>query len=226
VSEENPNPRRSQRIAEREEANSSQKYHAGYVDTAGKLKRKRENQVPESCIESTETILRRWDNSNYKFDKGGQGSNSERKPMHVLLKKGYNWDSLNVTDADQEDIFSFGKDRTSFFAEDDLLDYLHIGQGAAFLRRDGRYDNGFNMHFLGVIKKESQMVTLSDVSEPANWDETTKVALKTIEAKTVRELREKLGSPYNDEKEFVFGRVGLSLTDDPASKRAKRQRRS
>jgi hypothetical protein len=179
----------------------------GRVDTTA--------QVPESCIESTETILRKADNPAYEFTMGGQGSTpKKRKAMWVHLKRGGNSVALNVSNSEKDEIFEFGKDKTSLWPDDAKLNFLQLGQGAAFLRRSGNYDEGYNMHFMGLIKKQGENVTLSDVSEPGNWDNTSKVALETVTATTVADLRKQLGHPYNNSTQFAFGVVSLKEEDD------------
>jgi hypothetical protein len=74
------------------------------------------------------------------------------------------------------------------------------------------------MHFLGLLKKDGGNVTLSDVSEDENWDNVMEVALKTVTARTVGELRSLIGPPYTNESQFLFGIVAL----DDEKKRTKR----
>lgn len=178
----------------------------GRVDTTA--------EVPESCIESTETILRKAVDPAYQFTMGGQGSTpKKRKAMYVHLKRGGNSVALNVSDSEKDEIFEFGKDKTSFWPEDARLNFLQLGQGVAFLRRSGDYDASYNMHFMGLIQKKGENVTLSDVSEPENWDNTSKVALAAVTATTVADLREQLGHPYKNSSQFAFGVVSLKEED-------------
>jgi hypothetical protein len=186
--------------------------HPSYVNKKGRVDPTA--VVPESCIESTETILRKADDPAYKFTMGGQGSTpKKRKAMWVHLKRGGNSVALNVSDADKDEIFAFGKDKISLWPDDARLNSLQLGQGVAFLRRSGDYDENYNMHFMGLIKKQGANVTLSDVSEQEEWDNASQVALATVTATTVADLREKLGTPYDNSTQFAFGVVSLKEDD-------------
>lgn len=165
--------------------------------------------VPESCIESCETILRWHDNADYKFEKGFQGSGKGRKAMKMELKTGWHKETINVTDSGSRTLFSSCKNLSSFFKEDDSLAYLlQIGEGVAFINT-GKGRDTYNMHFLAALIIEHDGVTLSDVSEPDDWDGISQVEISTVKAKTIADLREQLGAPYTDTSDYVVGKVRL-----------------
>jgi hypothetical protein len=187
--------------------------HETFVTQSGGINKKR--RVPESCIESTETILRKKVKPSYKFTGSGQPSDPVTAPaMYLHLKKGGNSINVNVSDLDEEDLFDACKNTLSYLAETASLDLLAVGEGACFIRNGGwnATGGGFNMHFLAVLKKEGGVVTLSDVSEQDDWDGVTQVPLATVEARTVGDLRTSIGAPYTNTAKFVFGIVSLSTT--------------
>jgi DNA primase len=72
------------------------------------------------------------------------------------------------------------------------------------------------MHFLAVVAIYSNGdVELSDVSEPDNWDELSTERLKTVRASSVRDLRAKLGSPYDNTTDYAVGVVTIDGATPP-----------
>jgi hypothetical protein len=173
-------------------------------------------KVPRSCIEATETVLRSAFNPSYRFTKGGLGSSESSPAMFVHLKNGYNTKSVNVTDNDSDDTFAACQGNKSFFAEDqDLTAVMALGRGITFINVSKEDQDGYNMHFLGVLKVTSYEVVFADVSEPDDWDQRSTVSLtirRTASARTVRELRAFIGAPYTNKEIYACGLVTLTPT--------------
>jgi hypothetical protein len=185
--------------------------HPTYITQTGAVNKKR--RVPESCIESTETILRSYKDPAYKFQKGGEGSSSSAPPMFLYLKNGHSAVKINVSDSDSQDTFKQCAGLQSYHDEGLALDkLLHVGEGLAIIRTGTASKSSYDMHFLAVLKVETGAVTFSDVSEPKQWDQVSKVPLESIEASSIADLRAKLGSPYDNTSDYSVGVVTLATS--------------
>jgi hypothetical protein len=171
---------------------------------------KRGARVPQSCIESCETILRMYRNGDYSFVHGGQGSGPGAPAMFLQLSRSDCVLGLNVSDLDADRVFRECQGMSSMFPEDaKLAEVLKLGQGISFINVGVGDKDGYNMHFLAVLKIEGETVTLSDVSEPDDWNQTSTVKITTITAKTVGGLRTALGEPYTDTTNYAAGLVWM-----------------
>jgi hypothetical protein len=171
-------------------------------------------KVPRSCIEATETILRKHSNSSYEFTEGGQGSSADRPAMYLWLKNGYAVTSvsINVTDNDSEETFRAAENKQSYLSDrDQLVGRVAVGEGVAFIRTSGESTDEFDMHFLPILKILNDKITFGDISQPEKWNYRSTRRFETfIEATTVGELRKKLGEPYTDTRFYSFGIVSLN----------------
>jgi hypothetical protein len=179
-----------------------------------------EIKVPRSCIEATETILRKHSNSFYEFTEGGQGSSADRPAMYLWLKNGYSVTSvsINVTDNDSDETFRAAENKQSYLSERDrLVGRVAVGEGVAFIRTREESSEGFDMHFLPVLEISGNIVVFGDISQPKKWNYRSTRRFETfIKATTVGDLRTKLGYPYTDTECYSFGIVSLDGTMPPS----------
>jgi len=181
----------------------------------------KEKVLPESCIESCETILRTHNAPAYKFTGFGQRSTTDAPPMMLTLKNRLNstdrrlskekHETLNVSDTESEDTLKWCEGKQSLLEDDFKLSCLQRGEGVAFVN-SGRKDERYNMHFLAVIEvKSADNVVLSDISEPEGKKQRMiPINNRTVKANSIGDLRDILGEPYNDKtKKFIAGKVWL-----------------
>jgi hypothetical protein len=189
-------------------------FHDWTFDTNGKFKKVR---VPRSCIESTETIIRKHNDPGYRFTRGGLGSDASSPPIFLWLSNGVCVFATNVSDLESKDTFYAVANATNY---DSLQDEskafsLTLGQGIGIIRVSGK-SLGYDMHFLAVVATYSNGdVELSDVSEPDHWNETSQEVLTTVRASSVRDLRATLGSPYTNTKDYAVGVVTIDGATPP-----------
>lgn len=77
-------------------------FHDWTFDTNGNFKKV---LVPRSCIELTETIIRRHFDRSYRFKGGGLPSSTSSPPIFLWLANGGCVFSTNVSDLDSQDTF-------------------------------------------------------------------------------------------------------------------------
>jgi hypothetical protein len=187
---------------------SATAYHSSVITKAGTVRKRA--RVPESCIESCETILRWAANPSYSFTGGGQGSSKDAPPMFLLLMRGHSVVKINVSDNTSAQTFKACRGLASFIGEDaPLKDVLKIGLGVSLINVGAKDNDGYNMHFLAAVIIASDGVTFSDVSEPDDWDQISQTVVSVVKAATIRDLRAELGDPYTDAATYAAGVVSL-----------------
>ena len=162
-----------------------------------------------------EMILRRLHDPTYKSPGSGKGSENGTPSMMLTLKNGDNSTNLDVSTILEDTLTWFQGKESSLFANDFGLHRLTVGQGIAFVNSGEEKENELNMHFLAVITYKNGDVVLSDISEKPGKEENVNLRGNTVTARTIGELREKLGSPYTEDR-FKAGKVWLDLGSAPA----------
>ncbi|KVK85931.1 hypothetical protein WJ47_28025 [Burkholderia ubonensis] len=175
--------------------------------------------VPESCIDSTETLV-----SYMAGGTGKPGGDKKVSPHVEVVRRSGTGDesSLDITDHDlYEKRWIGAKDMDDYYKPDELP---KIGEGVAFVRKGesegeiGEYD----IHFMAVVGKVSDKdgkvvgVIASDISAPDNGKtkQTGNFNLKFF--KNMNEMR---GHDYPADKFYSVRVKAIKPTEQPPAKR-------
>lgn len=140
-------------------------------------------QVPESCIESTEYIMRVMsERSSKDVVWNGAGSGSERHGVTATFGGGF---SINISTT--ENFHTLIPTGTTSYAFTSLPS---LGQGLCIVRVKPGGTSPYDMHFGAVFAQQDGQVSISDMSEPENYNGTATAALVSQNITTVGGFRD------------------------------------